>query len=1143
MLCLGTYIQYITIWGEVKMATNYATILKRYYSKIISNYDVEIESTIPQLFPTILTESEKTYEYKKDCPLTDFIQSTWDEPVRKNIVLLGDGGAGKTTNMLAAYTDLVKKGINCAFIPLLFIEGIDNANIESYFLDNIFRKKDDYDDFLESIETEGRTFGKPSFVLFLDGYNEVYLSKNLLYVDLRKWLSLAGIQIIISTRESLNDIAYLKNRTIEFARLKTLDKKRVTSYLKEINSTFKPEQFAPFLYGNPMMLTLYASVHNYISRFSSSPMLVFRPDCNPGSILWNYMQLQILKYNELLRGTAAFGYEQCNLLAIINCILPYIGWVLEKKQRMIISYEEFGSLVSEAVKNNIITCEQKIIECCYDNGIYEWDCEENQIKKIILEKLGFFKKNSNMIQFRHQNYRDFFAAYYYYTNLFESDNPLSKHIWGTTPISFDSIKIFCDLISDEQIEKLTKICNYNDSDEESYSVDNLFQVYNIIYKGDLSKVSFSDLDLRNIFLNQYKFADPNNNASFARCLFSTSSFYGDGHHGRVITAEYSPDKTYIASSCTAGEIKVWRSGSGKKILEIKENSSIYALCWINNRSFIFGTITGECYTFDILENQKVKLFDTFSSGIKSITYIDNRLYVGCVNGDFWRGSLNDINAKLSIHISIIKILVVDDGVLLLDSQGNLYVCLNNENLCHQVAIPNNQITDICCFKDGIIACTVRGDIFQWSQSELFEKHDYNQAQLLLQSPFRFTSIEQVDNRLVCGTQSGEIVLYDFDDDYIIFPIEHIGWIRTISFSSEAHELVTGGSDGKIILWDMHSLTKKTEKCGIPNMVLCHDYIQKSNLLVSSSNDCKVIVWNVDSQIKIAEFVKHTDWVRCVATGNNSDIFASGGTDGVVNVWTIHDREKMRVTNECILREKAWVMSLDWNRTDTMLLAGMRNGKVYCWKRGLKSYEGNILYSHKSPVHCVRFSPSGKYIASSDQDGNIYIFDNGNLHMERISNEPVRHVRWSKDEQKMFACCLDGNIIEYQFENEECKLKELRRIDSHGARCIDYKDEYLMFAGTDFGLWETNFIDSILIDQLHFDNIDYIAHNNRFLSTSAHDGNVVVREIDGLNEYSVLKLIPIINICGCKFDSCVYENQELNDILKMNGGILKSAARL
>lgn len=1123
-------------FGVKKMASNYASILKRYYSKIISNYGVEIDSTIPQLFPTILTESEKTYEYESGCPLTNFITSTWNEPVRKNIVLLGDGGAGKTTNMLAAYTDLVKQGINCAFIPLLFIEGVDNANIESYFLDNIFRKKDDYDDFLESIETEGRPFEKPSFVLFLDGYNEVYQSKNSLYVDLRKWLSLSGIQIIISTRESLNDIAYLKNRTIEFARLKPLDKKKVTLYLKGINPSLKAEQVAPFLYGNPMMLTLFASVHNYIDKFANSSILVFRPDCNPGSILWNYMQLQILKYNELLRGTAAFGYEQCNLLAIINCILPYIGWVLEKKQRMIISYEEFGSLVSEAIKNNVITCEQKIIECCYDNGIYEWNCEENQIKKIILEKLGFFKKSSNMIQFRHQNYRDFFAAYYYYTNLFESDNSSSKCIWGATQISFDSIKIFCDLISDVQIEKLARICSYCDSDEDNYSVDNLFQVYNIIYRGDLSKVSFSELDLRNIFLNQYKFADSNYTASFTKCLFNTASFYGDGHHGRVITAEYSPDQTYIASSCTAGEIKIWKSGSGRKILEIKENSSIYALCWINSSSFIFGTIAGECYIFDIIENQKNKLFDTLSSGIKCITYNNSMLYIGCVNGDFWCGSLNGINKELSVHTSIIKILVVDEGVILLDSQGTLYVYSYKESLCYQVKIPNSQITDFCCFKDGIIVCTVQGDIFKWLKSDLLDNHDYNQAQMLRQSSFRFTSIEQVDNQLVCGTQSGEIVLYDSDDDYISFPIEHVGWIRTIAFSNEAHELVTGGSDGKIILWDMNSLTKKTEKCGIPNMVLCHDYIQKSNLLVSSSNDCKVILWNVDSQTKIAEFVNHTDWVRCVATGNNSDIFASGGTDGVINIWTIHDRETMSVTNECILREKTWVMSLDWDNVDTRLIAGMRNGNVYCWERGLESYEGNVLYSHNSSVHCVRFSPSGKYIASSDQDGYIYLFDNHNVYIKKISNAPVRHIRWSEDERKICVCCLDGNIVLYHFEN--CKLEEICRIDSHGARCLDYKNEYLMFAGTDFGLWKTNFTDSILIDKLHFDNVDYIAHNNKYLSTSAHDGNVVVRKIEELKEYAVLKLIPIINICGCIFESCIYENQELNDILKMNGGILK-----
>ena len=110
---------------------------------------------------------------------------------------------------------------------------MDVATIENYFKEYIIRKKDDYDDFLEIVETDGKKYGKPFFVLFLDGYNEVYISKNELYIDLRRWLSYEGIQTVISTREGLNDIAYLKTITTEFAKLKPLDYQRMVTFIKK----------------------------------------------------------------------------------------------------------------------------------------------------------------------------------------------------------------------------------------------------------------------------------------------------------------------------------------------------------------------------------------------------------------------------------------------------------------------------------------------------------------------------------------------------------------------------------------------------------------------------------------------------------------------------------------------------------------------------------------------------------------------------------------------------------------------------------------------------------------------------------------------------------------------------------------------
>lgn len=110
--------------------------------------------------------------------------------------------------------------------------------------------------------------------------------------------------------------------------------------------------------------------------------------------------------------------------------------------------------------------------------------------------------------------------------------------------------------------------------------------------------------------------------------------------------------------------------------------------------------------------------------------------------------------------------------------------------------------------------------------------------------------------------------------------------------------------------------------------------------------------------------------------------------------------------------------------------------------------------------------------------------------------------------------------------------------SYGARSIEPLDEKLMFAGTSQELWTTNFLHkNTFIDKHHLDSIDYIAQNNEYYSTSGHDGNIIVRDKVISGKILTLRLIPDINISGCEFVNCTFENEKLRNIVTMNGGII------
>lgn len=1123
------------------MQKSYDKYFENYHSKIRHYYNTEINTTMLELFPAIMSESGDKFECDMRCPLSDYIISTWNtHSIRKNIVLLGDGGAGKTINLLASYRALSEQGIYCAFIPLSNLDGTDAATIEKYFREYIIRREDEFYDFLDWIETSGESYGKPLFVLFLDGYNEVHITKNSLYIDLCKWLAYKGIQVVISNRGSLEDIEYLKNLTIEFATLMPLDFQKMISFVKRNYPEINTKKMSTDILKNPMMLTLFISNQKYAERYKNTSLINLRQEVTVGSTIWNYMQFQLLKYNELLRETEKFGYEQCNLWIIINCILPYIGWKMEHIQRITISYDIFDNLVYSAY-NNIDMYKQELIKFCYKNNIYNWNFDEVEIKKIIFNVLGFFKKDNGLMQFRHQIYRDFFAAFYLYKKIFAANEDIIKNekFWITRLISFDTMKLFCDLLSGIQIQMIERYCMDKKDQENSYAIDNLFQMYNIIYEGNLNCITLKRLDLKRIYLNQYKWVEKDSTAVFWGCSLANASFYGDGHHGRVINARYSPDEQYIASSCTAGEIKIWQSGTAEKVYEKKENASIYALCWYNNCEVIYGTMQGECFIYNIKRNEQNKLFQIHSTGIRALCCCNANIYVGCSNGELWQKQADQLKRILNIQEAIIKILCNENKIILLDNKGHVWLYfLNNTSFC-QMSDNKDIITDICYSKDYLIACTVEGSILYWFGEKLIPDNRIVPTKKKNKNLFKFTSVMSNNDRLFFGTQNGEVIILDIEkNENMFFPIKHSGWVRTISFAEKRQEIVSGGSDGKVIFWDMNSLSSKIEKCGNPNMILCHEYIYDSNLIISSSNDSKVIIWDVDSALKVKELTEHIDWVRCIATGNTKDIFSSGGSDGRINVWYIDDRKTMNISHTFLYQGNSWIMSLDWSYDDNLLISAMQNGEIRLWKKEDKTYNGELLYSHHSAVHCVRFSTSGRYIASSDHEGYIYLYNFQNVVKINISNLPVRQIRWSKDERYLYACCLDGYIVKYQFQN--MSLNEVSRVNSHGARSIEIIDGTLMFAGINQELWSTNFFqDSTFIDKEHSDSIDYIAHNKDYYSTSGHDGNLIVRDKRVAGKIVKLKLIPGINISGCKFMSCFFEDGELYNELRMNGGIIEN----
>ncbi|TFY67421.1 hypothetical protein EVJ58_g1637 [Rhodofomes roseus] len=124
--------------------------------------------------------------------------------------------------------------------------------------------------------------------------------------------------------------------------------------------------------------------------------------------------------------------------------------------------------------------------------------------------------------------------------------------------------------------------------------------------------------------------------------------------------------------------------------------------------------------------------------------------------------------------------------------------------------------------------------------------------------------------------------------------------------------------------------------------------------------------------------------------------ASGTTTGVVHLW---DSEEKEVIRRWKCRDRAEVGGMDWR--GNMLSVGGTEGNVELFDSRAPESVG-MLSGHSWKVFGVRWSPSGDYLASSDEKGIMQIWDaragkplsdSSKLGCKKRSGGPVKALAW------------------------------------------------------------------------------------------------------------------------------------------------------
>lgn len=223
--------------------------------------------------------------------------------------------------------------------------------------------------------------------------------------------------------------------------------------------------------------------------------------------------------------------------------------------------------------------------------------------------------------------------------------------------------------------------------------------------------------------------------------------------------------------------------------------------------------------------------------------------------------------------------------------------------------------------------------------------------------------------LFSGGSDQKIVRWDLATNKAARTYEgKMGFVNALALSGNGQILASGGADNQVILWDLvsglrlHTLTGHT---GPINDLL----ISPDGTVVSASADRTLRTWSMATGQPIHTLKGHTGFINAIAIGPDGQTVVTGGADPKLFAWNITTGQQLRTFSGYSGIINCLAITLDGK---TLIGAGT-DKKVYLWDMAT----GNLfatLTGHTGFVNTLSVRRDGKVFLTSDSEGKSIVWD-------------------------------------------------------------------------------------------------------------------------------------------------------------------------
>ena len=944
---------------------------------------------------------------------------------QKNLLVIGEGGTGKTTALLHFWETLLE---NEEELPLYI--PLNEYTTESDFIQKYIKNCYEQINILKL---------KRNFVLLLDGFNEISRDTLPLIKEIKKLLdektdSAKFIRIIITSRDKFIDIEDYQKIGFQQYKIQPLDSDVVQSYLTS-NEIVDIVKLREELY-SPMMLTLYVKTDDLQKKIVKKKQIekdeIFeKPNSTRGELLYNYMLCQIFncEIHTRLDEISSTWYTLFE-------VAPFIAHTMEsssklqhelltdKTENFHIKEKDLIQLISKFCKDSPVEQQIKYIPNQHlQNLVNRYrslsKTNTNKVKDILIDQ-HLLREENKQYTFQHQFFRDFLSACHIANVIrksldvkpFNLPSEASSRVWpdyicemlGNYYGDYRNCKGYDQLNHTDLHELLNRLrLPYKES---KYAISNIIETWRKARDNRIIGENFKSLDLSQVALNNVILSeitkskvDPKQSTSFDGSIISDGTLLPQGHSGAVRSAMYSGDGKRILSASYDGTVKEWDRETGKCIhtFEGHTNRVRSAVYSPDDRHILSASYDRTIREWDRETGKCIHTFEGHTDIVQDAIYSGDGKRILSASYD---GTVKEWDRKTEQCLQTIK-------------------------------VSSKRVNDVeyspdgTCILSAFLTESESGAVKEWDRQtgqclHTYEGHTGNVCSAVY-------SKDGDGKRILSASYDGTVKEWDRETQECLRTFRgHADKVRCAVYSADGKHILSASEDGTIKEWDRETKTCYHTFKGTPNWTQ-KAVFSADGYRVLTAVDRNIMEWDRETGAFLHILRGHSKLVSSAVYSADGKHILSASEDGTIREWN-------RETGSCILNI---TVSSDeaniavYSKDETRILYALYDGTVKEWNRETGKCI-DIVRGHNKKVCSMLYSVDGYRVLIAYEDGVIKEWDRNaqqSLKVFNSHNGAVLSVVYSADGKYILSASADRDVKEWDRTTGEC----IRSFVGHKSR--------------------------------------------------------------------------------------------------------------